>query len=133
MGGGRNIKNQNVEGSECRKFFWMVRTSKVIRSECQKSLCQKERQKSEKLDFQHSDLFWRHRYYQNVERLIWRKYFWCSDFTYGIRKVQNVKSLICLIFKFWRKLFLVIKYLWRMYQWHFAVKKAILKKLSNLS
>jgi hypothetical protein len=39
------------------KFFWEIRTSKVKRSELQKSLRQKERQKSEKLDFRHSDLF----------------------------------------------------------------------------
>ena len=39
----KNIKNQNVEGSERRKFFWMIRTLKVKRSEHQKSLRRKER------------------------------------------------------------------------------------------
>ncbi len=42
----RTSKGQNVES-----YFWMIRTSKVKRPECQKSLCRKERQKSEKLDF----------------------------------------------------------------------------------
>ena len=48
----RTSKGQNVES-----FFWMIRMSKVKGSECQKSLCQKERRKSEKLDFRLSDLF----------------------------------------------------------------------------
>jgi hypothetical protein len=42
----RTSKGQNVES-----FFWMIRMSKVKGSECQKSLCQKERRKSEKFNF----------------------------------------------------------------------------------
>jgi hypothetical protein len=48
-------------GQNVKSIFWTIRTSKVKRSERWKSLCQKERQKSEKLDFRRSDLFWRHR------------------------------------------------------------------------
>ncbi len=48
----RTLKGQNVES-----FFLVIRTSKVKRSEHQKSLRQKERQKSEKLDYRSSDLF----------------------------------------------------------------------------
>jgi hypothetical protein len=52
-----------------------IRTSKVF-SERRKSLCRKERQKSDKLDFRRSDI------------------------TYGIKKDQNVESLICMISDF---------------------------------
>jgi hypothetical protein len=38
-------------------------------------------------------------------------------------KDQNVKSLICLIFKFWWS----VNYLWRKYQWCFGVKNQSLK------
>jgi hypothetical protein len=61
LGGGSNIKDQNAKGSEFQRFFRVIRTSKLKRSECQKSLCRKEHWKSEKLDFWNSGLFWRHR------------------------------------------------------------------------
>jgi len=75
MQGGRNVKNQNIQGPERQKSeFW------------------KEHRKPHKLDFWHSDLFWRHRLFQNIESLICREHFWCSDYTYGVRKDQNVKN-----------------------------------------
>ncbi len=52
--GGRNVENQNIEGSERRKYF--QDDQNVERSERQKSERQKERQKS-KNDFRRSDLF----------------------------------------------------------------------------
>ncbi len=66
---------------------------------------------------------------KNVESLIWRENFWRSDFTYGVKKDQNIESLICLIFKFYRS----VNYLWRKYLWRFGLKKKIFKKLFNLS
>jgi hypothetical protein len=48
--GGRDVKNQNVKGSEHQKFF--KDDQNVKRSEPQKSEHQKERQKSTLSDFQ---------------------------------------------------------------------------------
>ncbi len=52
--GGPNVKNQNIECSERRKYFWDDQN--IERSERQKSESRKECHKS-KNDFQRSDLF----------------------------------------------------------------------------
>ncbi len=79
--GGRNVENQNVEGSERQKYFlnWSERRKWRVDQNVKN---------------------------QNVESL-----------------KKNIKSLICLIFKFWRS----VNYLWCKYLWHFGVKKSILK------
>ena len=56
---------------------------------------------------------------------------WKGSERWKFEKDQNVKSLICLIFKFWWS----VNYLWRKYLWRFGVnlKSKILKNLKNLS
>jgi hypothetical protein len=44
--------------------------------------------------------FWRSHSVENFDSFSSQKYFWRSDFTYGVKKDQNVESLICLIFEF---------------------------------
>ncbi len=68
------------------KMKWLIRTSKIRTS---------KRKSKVKNDFRRSDLFWPHRYYQNVKSFgsfSTQKHFWRSDFTYGVRKDQNVEN-----------------------------------------
>ncbi len=106
MGKGQYVENKNVESLKVDQKFekdqnvkslffnWSERQKWSGWSECQKSERQKECQKS-KMTFDFLiffDAIGNIRMSKCFVSFSTQKHFWCSDFTYGVRKDQNVKN-----------------------------------------